>query len=211
MGPARNLTRTGLLLHEMDASLRRAERERAVSDDPETLSRHFAAHVRSGREPREFFASELEDYHKTHDEWRAAEREYGALSGQRGRAKEKDQSRKRRSAAWTNMEEKGKALAAKAHAVNHPVGQYLDIGHPEARVPTWQVHRALHHVSHDPKVKPPHGYGAGEIAGANHWTNANEASRDHLEHALKAHGFHNKMRRGQRDPHLVITGGSGNG
>lgn len=104
------------------------------------------------------------------------------------------------------MERTGKDLAAKAHATDHPVGQYLDVGHEHARVPTWSLHMALHHVSHDPNAKPPHGYGVGELGGERHWMNANEASARHLEHALRSHGLHTGLKRGQRDPNLIITG-----
>jgi hypothetical protein len=205
MGSARLLSRTPLLLAEMDDALRRAERGSAGSGSPEDIRRHFTAHVRSGREPREFFANELEDYHKAHDETRAADQEH--LNATNGSVRRRNDER--RLAAWEGMERTGKTLAAKAHATDHPVGQYLDWGHDKARVRTADLHTALLHVSHDPKVKPPIGYAPGIDHRTNerHFRTANEASARHLEHGLKAHGLGTGLKRSQRDPNMVITGG----
>ena len=201
------LSRAGLLFTEMDDELRRAERN-ASRGDPQDIARHFTAHVRAGGEPREFFARELEDYHRAHDDYRQADRDRN-IAGQGSTAYHRANAAAataRRHAAWANMEVTGKVLAAKAHAVDHPVGQYLDAGRADSRIPTWSLHMALHHVSHNPTVKPPFlGYGAGLLNSGQHWMNSDEKSARHLAHALTAHGLHTNMRRSELDPTTIIT------
>lgn len=194
MGPARIPQRTNLLLTEMDDALRRAERD-AASGDAHAVARHFAAHVRAGGEPREFFTKELEGYHKAHDEWREANRVFNTS---RTDHPEHEQRRVRLHAAHADLETKGKVLAAKAHATDHPVGQYLDWRGPSSRILTRDIHTALHHVSHNPTQKPGHGYGTFDHqTGEREWQNADEKSARHLEHAIKAHGFQGRISRGR--------------
>jgi hypothetical protein len=168
-------------LFEADRDKRMRERRSRAGGDEGDERAYFQSLHRAGQ-ARDFFADDLEAFHKAYEDRQEAINRVNANMGP-GQRQAREDAHADRIKANDRVIHHGARLARVAHKMEHPVGRYLD---PKRLTNHRTLLRAIQRVSIRPGTSNEHTTRYGPYHRI--WYDGPEQAQ-HIEHGLAAHGL----------------------